>query len=381
MTYPIRVLHVVTIMNLGGVETLLMSLYRNIDRTKIQFDFLVHRSAKGVFDDEILKLGGRIYYSMPLVPHKVVSYNTELLRFLKEHPEYKIIHSHLNANSTLVLRIAKKAKVPVRIAHAHIDSPSPGGKGLIENVVKKPITNYSTKNFSCSKSAGNWLFGINSDYEVFNNGIETERFVFNPIHRNEVRENLSINKDEIVIGHIGRFFEQKNHRFLIDVFSEFIKLNPQSKLLLIGEGELQDEIKTLSREKGIEDNIIFTGAIKNANEYLSAMDLFLFPSLFEGLGIVLIEAQCNGLPILMTDTLPKEAELVRHLVFRKPLNDAPNEWAQKMQEILIAKQGADRSVYRQTIINGGYDASTNAERLQDFYLKQVELQEKQNDKK
>lgn len=358
----IRILHVVTVMNLGGIETFLMTLYRDLDREKIQFDFLVHRNQKGFFDEEIKKLGGIIHRIIPLNPLNILNY-FKLLKHILKHNKYNIIHSHLNANSTIVLSFARILKIKHRIAHSHIDQE--GGNGVYLKKGLKLLINYvATERFACSKKAGEWLFG-SQDFMVFKNSIKSENFIFSNFHRKNIREKLNFEKSDIIIGNIARFNKQKNHEFIIDVFNELQVFNKNVKLLLIGDGELKDMILNKIRKLEISERVILTGAIGNANEYLSAMDIFLFPSLFEGLGIVAIEAQTNGLPILMTDTIPKEV-VVTDLIEIESLKTHPKTWAKKI--ISLKKENDSRVIYRKKIIDKGYDIYENLERLTYYYL-------------
>lgn len=360
---PIRVLHVVTIMNLGGIETFLMSLYRNVDRTKVQFDFLVHREDKGDFDDEIIKLGGRIYYQTKLNPLTYIGYKSKLKKFFNNHP-YRIVHSHLNANSSIVLRIAKECNIPIRIAHVHTDRETSGIKGFLKNFNKRFIINTSNYRFACSIQAGKWLFN-SADFLVVNNAIETSKFEFDSTMRDTVRKELNISDSTYVLGYIARFNAIKNHKFLIDVFNAFVKINSNSKLLLVGDGELLDESKSYVNELNLTNHVEFLGAKKNANDYLNAMDVFVFPSLFEGLGIVAIEAQTNGIPVVMTDTLPDEIDIT-NLIYRQSLNDSPDIWASKCLEVIIEHK--NRYSRTAEITEHGYDVTANAKYLEDFYL-------------
>ncbi|WP_352421137.1 glycosyltransferase family 1 protein [Proteiniphilum sp.] len=360
---PIRVLHVVTIMNLGGIENLLMSIYRNIDRTKIQFDFLVHREEKGIFDDEIISMGGKIHKMTPIILSKWIDYYRKLKYFFNTH-DYQIVHSHLNANSTIVLGIAKKANIKYRIAHSHIDK-SLGSKAYLKSILRKGINKVSTKRFACSQQAGKWLYGQRSKFEILYNSIETNRFIFDSNKRLEIRKKLSINSNEILLGNIARFTPQKNHTFIIDVFNSYQKINPSSKLLLIGEGELSSLIKEKIYRLGLENKVFLPGALKNVNDYLNALDLFLFPSLFEGLGIVAIEAQANGLPILITDTLPKEID-VTNLVERMNLKENSMEWAKKIN--FLINKDVIRMDYNKLIKTSNYDIHKNANFLMEYYL-------------
>lgn len=367
MKEPIRVLQVVTIMNMGGIENFLMNLYRAVDRTKVQFDFLVHREERGAFDDEIEKLGGVIHRMQPLRPHKFLSYRSQLKAFFQKHPEYKIIHSHLNANSTLVLSVAKEMEVPIRIAHSHVDRAE-GKNKVLKNILKQLLTLYSTHNFGCSLNAGKWLFG-ESKFTVINNAIDSSKFIYDYEKAKSVKEQLGLT-NRLVFGHVGSFTKVKNHGFLIDVFEEIQKNIPNSSLLLAGEGELKEEIQKKVTDKNLEKKVHFLGVKKDVNDYLNAMDVFLFPSFFEGLGIVLVEAQCNGIPILMTETLPQEVEMT-NLITRKSIKDSAESWAMEIDGILIKYKNNDRSKYVQDIISNNYDIQSNVQWFQDFYLNLV----------
>lgn len=364
MKEPIKVLHVVTIMNLGGIETFLMTLYRNIDRTKVQFDFLVHRKEKGFFDDEIRELGGNIYYMEPLKPLKIFSYTKSLTKFLKKS-NYNIIHSHLNANSAIVLGLAKNAGIKCRISHSHIDQTTKGIKGTIKNINKIFINKVATDRFACSIDAGLWLFGNNTNYSIINNAIDIDKFLYNQHLRNKLRTELKIKNNEIVLGNIARFNYQKNHSFLIEIINDINVKNKQIKLLLLGEGPLMKEIQQLADSYHLKDNIIFLGAKGNANEYLNAMDIFLFPSIFEGLGIVAIEAQSNGLPILINESLPKEIEITDN-VYRLPINIGTEKWVAKIQE--LSNKNIDRTSVRERVKNSGYDIKQLSLYMEKFYL-------------
>lgn len=364
MRSPIRILHVVTVMNLGGIETFLMTLYRNIDRTKVQFDFLVHRDEKGFFDDEIKSLGGRIFRIRPLNPLKLYQYKNELQEILNRS-NYKTVHSHLNANSTIILFIAKKIGVKHRIAHSHISSTNTGIKGLIKRVNKLFINAVCNYRFACSEIAGNWLFGSKRSFKIFKNAIDTSNFMFSDDVRIKIRKQLCINDKTILLGNIARFNEQKNHNFLINLFYKFLKENKNSKLLLIGEGKLMPEVRKKVQSLDIQDKVIFTGALKNANEYLNAMDVFVFPSLYEGLGIVAIEAQTNGLPVIMNEDLPKEINLT-NLVYRLSLRYDFDEWIKTINKSILENE--KRLSRDSEVRKNGYDIQQNARYLQKFYL-------------
>jgi len=366
MNQPIRILQVVTIMNLGGIENFLMTLYRHIDRTRIQFDFLVHRQERGAFDDEIEALGGNIYRMDALQPLKYITYRLQLMSLFKAHPEYQIVHAHLNANSTLVLSVAKKMGVKVRIAHAH--NTMADKNRLLKNILKRRLKYHTTFNYACSIDAGKWLYGSYEEFHIFHNSIDADAFGFKDDEaREKVRMKLKIDKNEIVIGNVAGFSPQKNHAFLVEIFSAFNSINPAAKLLLIGDGELRGNVIVQIEKLGLKDKVLFTGAVKNANEYLNAMDVVVFPSLYEGLPLSLVEAQCNGLPILLSETIAKEIDLT-DLICRKSLADTKEDWAEKIQKILQKYKGNDRSRYKQEIIKKNYDIRSNVDKLQAFYL-------------
>jgi glycosyltransferase involved in cell wall biosynthesis len=363
MNSPKRILNVVTIMNFGGIETFLMTLYRNIDRDKIQFDFLVHREEKGFFDDEILSLGGKIIRIRPLDPFKIFPYIKEL-KYILQYTNYDIIHSHLNANTAFVLWIAKIVGIKHRIAHSHITENTGGFKTIVENLNRLYINSMSTNKMACSDKAGKWLFGYTANFKILNNSIDVNKFCFDIKKRMKIRKELKISVETIVIGNIARFDHQKNHSFLIDVFFEFTK-SRDTKLLLIGEGDLMADVKRKINRLGIEKEVIFIGAVNNANEYLNAMDVFLFPSHYEGLGIVAVEAQTNGLPVIMNLALPDELDLT-DLTYRLSLSDPIELWCDLM--LAAHTNNLKRESKNKIITEKSYDVKTNVSDLEIFYL-------------
>lgn len=364
MKEPIRILQVVTIMNLGGIETFLMTLYRNIDRTKVQFDFLVHRSEPGVFDEEIKNLGGRIIKVQALNPLSYFSYKKELISILNQGDyNYKIIHSHLNSNSALVLSIAKSCGIKYRIAHAHIDKI--GGRfQAIKRILRKKVNIYANHRFACAHGAGKFLFG-NNDFRIINNAIEAERFVYDKKKREELRTSLHL-EDKLVFGNVGRFNIQKNHSFLIEVFEGIHNKMPNAHLILVGDGNLKSSIMDLVKSKQLENAVSFLGVRGDVHELLSAMDYILMPSLFEGLPVSLIEAQANGLKVFASENISKEVNITNLIEFLSI--DKPQRWV----EYIINNLDYSRKNTSNLIRKAGYDAKRNAENLQDFYLKLVQ---------
>lgn len=359
---PIRILHVVTYMGRGGLETMLMNYYRNIDRNKIQFDFLTHREFEADYDREIKELGGRIYHLPRLNPFHP-EYLKQLDQFFKEHKEYKIIHSHLDCMAGIPLKYAKKNRVPVRIAHAHNSDQTKDIKYFLKLCFKQNITRYATHLFACSRDAGRWMFGTDQ-FQVLNNAIDAEKYVYDRDVRNRVRKEWGIGNGTMVFGHVGRFSAQKNHVFLIDIFAEVTKREPDSRLLLIGDGELQGAIKKKCHEAGFDDKIIFTGVREDVPELLQAMDVFLFPSLFEGLPLVMIEAQAAGMPCLVSEGVPLECEKTEGLVYQLKLESGADCWAEKALQCTHKK----RSNTLEQIRKSGFDIKEAAIKLQEFYL-------------
>ena len=269
----------------GGVESVVMNYYRNIDRDKIQFHFLCDEDSTDIPYDEIERLGGKVIVIPPY--QKLFKYQKELYKIFKEN-KYKIVHSHINALSVFPLRIAKKAKIPVRIAHSHSTSNKKEWKKNILKMILRPLSKlYANNYFACTEYAGKWLFGKKvverKELNVINNAIDLKKFEFNENIRKALREKLGIKDDTLIIGHVGRFMKQKNHEFLIEVFNEVYKKNQNTLLILIGQGPLLSEIKQKAINLNIEDKIRFIGQVTDVEKYYNIMDIFLFPSIYEGL--------------------------------------------------------------------------------------------------
>lgn len=360
MAEPIRVLHVVTHMNRGGLETMIMNYYRHIDRTKIQFDFLTHRDGKKDYDDEIQKLGGKIYHLPPLNPLDKKGYLKKLDDFFREHPEYKVVHSHLDCMSAYPLRTAKKYGVPVRIAHSHNTSQERNLKYLIKLYSRSLIPKYATDLFACGEEAGKWMFK-NRSFVVMRNAIDAQKFVYNSEVAKQKREELGI-EDKFVFGHVGRFNLQKNHEFLIEIFNEVCKRNENAVLLLVGTGELEEKIHEKVRNLGLNEKVMFLGVREDIPELMQAMDVFVFPSLFEGLPVTLVEAQAAGLPCVVSGTITKEIDIIGKMRFLD-INGTTFEWAKEIEKKRERKKEACHMIEEK-----GFDIKKNAEWFQKFIL-------------
>mgnify|MGYP004502193161 FL=1 len=361
MKYPIRVLQVVTYMGRGGLETMLMNYYRHIDHSKVQFDFLTHREFDGDYDKEIKDLGGNVYHLSNLNPLST-SYKKSLNDFFENHPEYKIIHSHLDCMAGIPLKYAKLNHVPLRIAHAHNSNQTKDLKYPLKLFYKRNIKKNANYLFACGDEAGKWMFNTDN-FKVLNNAIDAKDYTFNMNIRNDKRKEFGISDDSIMVGHVGRFFPQKNHEFLIDIFNQFHKDHPNSYLMLVGEGELKTSIQDKVNTLGLENYVIFTGLRSDVNELLQAMNVFLFPSLYEGLPVSIVEAQAAGLPCLISDKVPIECKKT-DLIYQLSLEDSVNTWADKIYELSHITR---RDTYEE-IKESGFDIVENAKWLENFYI-------------
>lgn len=360
---PIRVLHVVTYMGRGGLETMLMNYYRHIDRSKVQFDFLVHREFEADYDPEIISLGGRIFRLPRLVPWSG-SYRNALKVFFDTHQEYKIIHVHQDCLSSIILKSAKEHRVPVRIGHSHTNNQDKNFKYLIKLFYKRRIPGNSTQLFACSKEAGDWMFD-GAPYQILKNAIETSKYVYNSRVRVHMRKQLGIPDGAFVLGHVGRFHPQKNHAHLINIFAELKKIKQNSILLLVGDGDLRSSIEGRIANLGLSDSVIFTGVRDDVPDLMQAMDCFILPSVYEGLGIVAIEAQASGLPCILSDGVPEECDITS-LTEHVALKEAPSVWAER----ILGHTKKTRLDTTKEIIRAGYDIGENAQWLQNYYLEQ-----------
>lgn len=357
----IRVLQVVTDMNMGGIESFLMNLYRNVDREAVQFDFLMHRKAPSYFDEEILALGGRIHRLPPIHPKSFLHYRMALTRFFREHPEYRIIHAHNNAYSMFVLREAKRHGVPVRVAHSHCAYPSLGTvKRITYDYCISRIDRYITQAYACSTPAGQWLYS-GAPFEVFPNAIDAQKFRFSPEVRSDLRRELGLG-DAFTVMHVGRFDNAKNQGFLLEAFALLHREAPDAKLVLIGDGPMRSALQERAATLLPADAVLFPGIRSDVADLLQAADIFAFPSKFEGLPVTVIEAQAAGLRCVKSNTITDEV-CVTDLVTSLPIDD-PKAWA---EELLHKRGMPHRDTYRE-IAQSGYDIQTAAEKLTRFYL-------------
>jgi glycosyltransferase involved in cell wall biosynthesis len=367
---PQRILYVNGgIMHRGGIESYMMSYYRNIDRKVLQIDFIVHGFEKGAYDDEINSMGGKIYR----VPVKSKDYfgNIKQIRDIFKSNNYKLIHSHMDAMSSVILRVAKECGIPIRIAHSHNTQHLTTNKFkfLLNEYARKNITRYATHFFACSEPAGRWLFGDkNSEtgkVEYVKNAIDLDKYIFNEETRLRIRKELNIEENDLIIGHVGRFDYQKNHFYLLEIFKKLVQVKPNSKLVLVGDGLLKKQILEKVEELNISSNIILLGIRDDVNKIINAFDIFILPSHFEGLGIVLVEAQANGLHCITSKSTPREVNISGNVKFLSIDNSEMDNW---VDAIISNQKSKERKVDLNKFISLGYSIKNEAKNLQKMYL-------------
>lgn len=365
----IKVLVLDTVMDRGGAETMIMNYMRNINRDEISFDFLTNRDYRAAYEDEIESLGGKVYHMAPQLPGHFRQYKKEMKEFLKEHPEYKIIHSNLEERSYLPLKIAKKMGVPVRISHAHNRPLGFNLKMIVRYYFRWKLKKVNTHMFACGYEAGDWLYGKNNREKVIimNNAIDAEEYSYDESKSLDMKQKLGV-EGKTVIGHVGRFFAQKNHTFLIDIFKKIHDKDPNTVLLLVGGGELDDILMNRMKEKvkilDLENSVQFLGVREDVADILQAFDLFLLPSLFEGLPVTMIEAQAAGLPCVISDKVPIQCDITGNVKVAS-LEDSTDKWADVVLKYI---DNYKRTNTFEKIKENGFDINENVKWLEEFYL-------------
>lgn len=370
MSETIRVLHVLGGVGLGGAESRIMDLYRQMDRDEIQFDFLVHSAAMNkrkpeFYDEDILSLGGHIYVLPKFKVYNYISYRKAVQDFFRQHHEFRVVQGHMTSTAGIYLPIAKKYGIPVTVAHARNAGVVKGLKGIATRFFRRGLAQKADCCFACSKLAGEDVFGKAAMEEgrvkIIYNAIDATEFTYDPEVRVQVRERLGL-KEELVIGHVGRFNYQKNHPYLIDIFAKLCEIRQDAVLLMLGEGPDQENIREKCRMLGIEDKVRFLGNQRRPQDYYQAMDIFLLPSFFEGLPGVLVEAQAAGLKCFVSDTVTREAaatDLVTYLSIEQPAG----AWAEQIAEAA----GYERQNTFQRMKDAGFDVKTQAADYRLFY--------------
>lgn len=394
MNQPTIVLHVVGRLDIGGAESRIMDLYRNIDREKVQFHFVQHTKDHCAFEDEVERLGGRVYHVPRFNVKNYFTYKKAWENLFRSHPEIKVIQGHMTSTAAIYLPIAKKAGVEITIAHARSAGVDPGLKGYLTRFLRRNLYEKCDYRFTCSEMAGESVFGDQNQAErkaVFiPNAIEVDRFKFDSETREQIRHELGL-KEKFVIGHVGRFSHMKNHKYMLEILEQCIKIEKEKRLqetvlMFLGDGELKEEIMEQAVSMGISSRVLFLGNKKDVYRYYQAMDYFLLPSFYEGLPGTAIEAQASGIPGIMSDSVTKEA-VVTDLLKQRSIKEEPILWAKEIMQAARSifqvsyeaeekKDGQEtfdrdikgRSSYAQAVKEASFDIKEQAKRMQEFYL-------------
>jgi glycosyltransferase involved in cell wall biosynthesis len=355
-------------MNRGGAEAMLMNYYRNIDRSRVQFDFLLTEQNRCQFEEEIELLGGRVYRVPLLRWSNPLPYINGVKRFLGEHPEYRIVHSHTSSKSVVPLWIAKKCGVPVRIAHSHNNKSESGVSGRVRDLLKIPLKYVATDFFACGEEAAKWLYGQRmwnaGEVIILANAIPVDVFRYDRKQREDIRSELGIQLNSFVFGMVARFSVQKNHMFAVDLIKTLKTNGNDVTLLLVGDGELKNHILQSVEDLGIGDRVVMTGVVSDVQHYLQAMDVVLMPSFNEGLPVSLIEAQVNGLSVVASTGVPHEVDITGNVTFL-PLDIS--KWADCLTSMI--SKGIERDAKAaDTVQAAGYDIKTASKWLEDWYV-------------
>lgn len=387
----INVLVLITVMDRAGAETMMMNYLRNINREKIHMDFLINREQKADYEDEIEKLGGRIYHMCPIYPGKFYRYKKEFRNFLEEHPGYDVIHSNLEERSYFAFKIAKKMGIPVRVAHAHSAPCGRNMKMIMRLYFRRKLQKYCTHKVACGEKAAKWLFGSDADLVemesfvkgenhskntvvLMKNAVDTDKFSYSTDVREKVRKKMKISRDTLVIGHVGRFTHDKNQSFLIDIFKNVNSLNKKSAMMLIGGGKpkeeisYKEEIERKVQQSGLKGKVKLLGVREDINELMQAMDILVMPSRTEGFPVTLVEAQAVGLCCLVSDAVDYDINMTEKIQY-KSLEEDASQWAQKILSMTADGQNreAESIPMKEKVIERGYEIADAAKDLEAFY--------------
>lgn len=365
-----RVLQVTSKLFQGGAETFIMNVYRAIDRSSVQFDFLVFHEGREHYEQEIEALGGRIYRIPVMDSGNFLAFRRNLDTFFAEHRnEYVAVHGHMAALGNVYLKAAERANIGIRIAHSHTAGFDKTPRGVVKHVLNMTFGRHSTHRLACSCAAGDYMFG-NYNYSVVKNGIDIQKFQYNPQSRRMIRDQLGIPCESFVIGHVGRFEIEKNQAFLIELLGKAIETEPNTILVLIGDGLTKKKVQQLVQDKGLSGHVIFTGLVDNTSEYYSAFDVLVMPSLYEGLPFTAVEAQCSGLPCVLSSTISHEAQLADNVTYLS-LDEDIQKWVEATQ-LSAVSNNEERLLGACRIADAGFDISATADELTKIYLNEIE---------
>ncbi len=376
MSNKIKVLFFVDRMRHGGIQQFLVENVKHIDKSQFDIDVLTLDDGIEYPLEKAIKDAGANFYKLDGIwiktPMSYIRYSRALKQFFGEHEGYDIIHMNASSKNYILLKYAKKYGVPIRIVHSHNTGFQTKSllKRAIGNILKKPLMKYATDYFACSKLAGAWLFGKKAvqaeKVKIIHNAVDYKAFCFNEETRRRIRKEYSINDDELLIGHVGRFTKQKNHSFLVDIFNEMRNSNSKVKMILVGVGEGEEEIRNKVKDLGISDKVIFAGYKQNVNELMQAMDIFLLPSLYEGLPVVGIEAQAAGLPSYTSKGVVTSETKVSEALSFISLDESAKVWA---DSILNGRR--DRIDTKKDLSAAGYIIEDSVKELERYYRMRV----------
>ncbi len=354
----IRVLHVFGQMNLGGAEVMIMNIYREVDRSQFQFDFVVHTDKECVFDREILSLGGRILR----VPRYTVSNHLQYVKawreLLEQNRDYRIIHTHIRSTASLFLPIARRLGMTT-IVHSHSTATGSGIKGALRSLLQRPLRKSADLKLACSTQSGEWLFGRGSDFHVVNNPVDLSKFEITNDQIKSLMDSLGLGNERIIL-HVGRFNEAKNHKFLLEIFERFTHICDNAILLLVGSGELMIQMENQVERMGLSDRVRFLGTRRDVNVLMRVADAMVFPSLWEGFPVTLVEAQAAGLPTLISDVITDDVMLTPMLT-KLSLKASPERWA---EELMKLHRSDDQEF---SLVGSDYDAKCVASEICNYY--------------
>lgn len=374
MKNKVKVLLFVDRMRHGGIQQFLVENVKHMDKTKVDIDILTLDDGETYPLEKAIQDAGATYYKLKGIWINKTSdyfkYAKAIDKFFTIHNDYKVVHMNASSKNFILLKYAKKHNIPIRIAHSHnIDFQTKNPiKKLVGNLLKIPMKKYATDYFACSYLAGEWLFGKknveNGKVKVIHNAVDYKNFKYDEKIRKEMRQEFNISEKEILFGHVGRFTNQKNHTFLIDIFNEIHQQNKHTKLIMVGIGEKEQEIKDKVKMLNLEACVVFAGFRKDVNKIMQAMDVFLLPSLYKGLPVVGVEAQAAGLPCFTSkDVVTKEVQITKAMNFIS-LDKNAKEWAN-----IILNSDLSRKDTKKELKEAGYFIEDSAKELVDFYLK------------
>lgn len=384
---PIIVLHVVGRLDIGGAESRIMDLYRNIDRDKVQFHFMQHTADRCAFEDEVESLGGKVYHVPRFNVKNYFAYKKEWMDFFIQHPEIKVVQGHMTSTAAIYLPIAKKAGVEIAIAHARSAGVDPGLKGMLTRFLRRDLYKKCDYRFTCSEMAGDAVFGNQQDQAkkaiFIPNAIDVDKFKFDEETRNQIRYELGI-QENFIVGHVGRFSHMKNHKYMLEILEQCIRLEkeknvPEIKFMFLGDGELKEEIMEQAVAMGISSRVLFMGNKRDVYRYYQAMDFFLLPSVYEGLPGTVVEAQASGVPGIMSDSVTAEA-VVTDLIQMRSIKEDACVWAKEImkvsEEMSTHSKETDaytmniknRDLYADEVRQASFDVKEQAKRMQEFYI-------------